>query len=137
MKFFDTDSFQEIWATITRNKFRSIATGFGVFWGLLMLIVLLALGNKLGQGIKGNLPNIATNVVGFLPGRTSEAYMGYRKGRYWNFDDRDLALIRQRARSVDLITPAVWGGRSDRNVVRGMKSGSKKQRKWQTSLGRF
>jgi putative ABC transport system permease protein len=36
MRIFDTDNWQEIWATITRNKFRSIATGFGVFWGLFM-----------------------------------------------------------------------------------------------------
>ncbi|MDR2883170.1 MAG: ABC transporter permease [Alistipes sp.] len=124
MKFFDTDSFQEIWATITRNKFRSVATGFGVFWGLFMLIVLLAFGNKIKFSIMGQLDGMATNVVGFEPGRTGEAYAGYRKGRYWEFNTRDLELIRQRAQSVDLIAPMLWGGGADRNVVRGMKSGT-------------
>jgi putative ABC transport system permease protein len=124
MKFFDTDSFQEIWATITRNKFRSIATGFGVFWGLFMLIVLLAFGNKLKFGIMGQIGGFATNAVFFEPNRTSEAYKGYRKGRYWEFESNDLALIRRRAPSVDLISPMLWGGGSDRNVVRGMKSGT-------------
>jgi putative ABC transport system permease protein len=124
MKFFDTDGFQEIWATITRNKFRSIATGFGVFWGLFMLIVLLAFGNKFKQGIMGQIGGFATNAVFFEPNRTTEPYMGFRKGRYWEFDSKDLTLIRQRARSVDLISPMLWGGGGDRNVVRGMKSGS-------------
>jgi putative ABC transport system permease protein len=124
MKIFDTDSFQEIWATIARNKVRSIATGFGVLWGLFMLIVLLAFGNKFKNVMKANIGDVVVNSVFFQPNRTTEPYQGYRKGRYWDFNNRDLELIRQRARSVDLISPilAVWG--SDKNTVRGMKSGS-------------
>jgi putative ABC transport system permease protein len=124
VKFFDTDSFQEIWATIARNKFRSIATGFGVFWGLFMLIVLLAFGNKIKFGVLGQLDGMSTNMVAFRPNRTTEAYAGYRKGRYWQFESKDLRLIRQKAPSVDLISPLLWGGGGDKNVVRGMKSGS-------------
>ena len=29
---FDIDRWVEIWVTITRNKTRSLLTGFGVFW---------------------------------------------------------------------------------------------------------
>ncbi len=123
MKLFDTDSFQEIWATITRNKFRSIATGFGVFWGLFMLILLLAIGNKLKQSMMGEIGDIAMNSVFFQPNRTTEPYAGYRKGRYWEFNNRDLELVRQKAQSVDMISPilAVWD--SEKNTVRGLKSG--------------
>jgi putative ABC transport system permease protein len=124
MRLFDTDSFQEIWATITRNKFRSIATGFGVFWGLFMLIVLLALGNKIKYSIMSQVEGMEVNSVFFFPDRTSEAYKGYRKGRWWSFDNSDVALVRQRAQSVDLISPILFGGGGDKNVVRGIKSGS-------------
>ncbi len=124
MKFFDTDSFQEIWATITRNKFRSIATGFGVLWGLFMLIVLLAIGNKLKQAMMNEMSGVNANSVLFMTSRTTEAYKGYRKGRWWDFDSRDLGLVRQRASSVDLIAPMLFGGGGDRNTVRGIKSGS-------------
>lgn len=124
MRIFDIDSFQEIWATITRNKFRSILTGFGVFWGLFMLIVLLAIGNKLKQGIMSQVDGFAENAVFFSPERTSEPYKGYRKGRYWSFNNRDLGLIRERAGAVKLISPMLWGRWSDKNIVRGMKSGS-------------
>ena len=33
MFIFDIDRWVEIWVTITRNKTRSLLTGFGVFWG--------------------------------------------------------------------------------------------------------
>lgn len=124
MRIFDIDNWQEIWTTITRNKFRSILTGFGVFWGLFMLIVLLAIGNKMKQGIMSNVQGFAENSVFFWPERTSEPYKGYRKGRYWSFNNRDLKLIRERAQTVKLISPMLWGRGADKNIVRGLKSGS-------------
>jgi len=124
VKYFDADSFQEIWATIARNKFRSVATGFGVFWGIFMLILLLAIGNKLKQGIMGQVGGFATNSVFFQPNRTTEAFEGFRKGRYWSFNSKDLELIRRKSRAVDLISPVLWNGGGEKNVVRGIKSGN-------------
>ena len=37
---FDIDTYREILDTITRNKSRSFLTGFGVFWGVFMLITV-------------------------------------------------------------------------------------------------
>ena len=42
---FDIDRWVEIWVTIARNKTRSLLTCFGVFWGILMLVILLGAGN--------------------------------------------------------------------------------------------
>ena len=37
----DRDSFKEILDTLLRNKSRTLLTGFGIFWGLFMLLAML------------------------------------------------------------------------------------------------
>lgn len=121
---FDLDNWQEIWTTITRNKLRSFLTGFGVFWGLFMLILLIGAGNSLQGGILRNFDGFASNSCFFWTGRTSEAYKGYRKGRWWSMNVRDIELIRRKAVSVEYISPMLFIGGGDKNAVRGQKSGT-------------
>ena len=37
----DIDTYKEILDTLTRNKGRTFLTGFGVFWGVFMLVGLI------------------------------------------------------------------------------------------------
>lgn len=121
---FDLDNWQEIWVTITRNKLRSFLTGFGVFWGIFMLILLIGAGNSLQGGIMSNFEGFASNSCFFWTGRTSEAYKGYRKGRMWSMNIKDIHLIRQKAQSVEYISPVLFIGGGEKNAVRGRKSGT-------------
>lgn len=118
---FDLDNWQEIWVTITRNKLRSFLTGFGVFWGLFMLIILIGVGNGFKGGIMQNMEGIASNSCLFWTERTSEPYKGYRKGRRWSMNNNDLALIRQKASTVADISPMLWQNGS---LIRGLKTAS-------------
>ena len=58
---FDIDTYREIIDTITRNKSRSFLTGFGVFWGVFMLIVLIGGGQGLKEMLQKNFSGFATN----------------------------------------------------------------------------
>ena len=44
---FDIDRLREITDTLSRNKSRTFLTGFGVFWGVFMLVGLIGGGDGL------------------------------------------------------------------------------------------
>lgn len=121
---FDIDRWQEIWVTITRNKTRSFLTCFGVFWGILMLVILLGSGKGMQNGIFKNVNGFATNSCFFFTERTGEPYKGYKKGRYWSMRNRDLEAIQQRVPGIKYISPMQWGSQGSNNVVYGQKAGS-------------
>ena len=121
---FDTDRWVEIWVTITRNKTRSLLTCFGVFWGILMLVILLGIGIGFKNAIYKNVEGFATNSLFFISDRTSEPYHGFNKGRSWNMRNRDVETIQREVKGIDALSPLLWGNRSDNNVVFGQVSGT-------------
>lgn len=121
---FDIDRWQEIWVTITRNKTRSLLTCFGVFWGILMLVLLLGSGTGLKNGMMQGVKGFATNSVFVFSNQTSEPYKGFNKGRSWNMRNRDVESIRKNVKGIEAISPVIWGNRSDKNVAYGQVSGT-------------
>ena len=61
--FFDTDRWNEIWQTISRNRRRSIMTALGVFWGIFMLTVLLGAGMGLGRLFRAQLSQLHAKLL--------------------------------------------------------------------------
>ncbi len=107
----DIDRWEEILITITRNKARSILTAFGIFWGIFMLVALMG-GSQGIQGImSANFKGFATNAGITGSNQTSKAYKGFRKGRYWNIELKDVELIRQSVPDIELVLPinSQWG----------------------------
>lgn len=110
--FFDTDRWNEIWQTISRNRRRSIMTALGVFWGIFMLIVLLGAGTGLGRMFRAQLGGTATNTIFIMPGLTSVPYKGMPTGRMWDMNNDDLTALRKLS-GVQYITGIAWGGSRD------------------------
>ncbi|MFT4073085.1 MAG: ABC transporter permease [Dysgonamonadaceae bacterium] len=121
---FDVDYWQEIWITITRNKLRSFLTGFGVFWGIFMLVILIGVSNSFKGGMSKIVDGFSPNTCFFWAEQTSEPYKGFKKGRSWDMTNRDLELIRQKAKSVEYISPILFAGGVDKNVVYKHKAAS-------------
>ena len=81
----DIDTCEEILITITRNKTRSLLTAFGVFWGIFMLVALIGGGQGMQEELKSQFEGFATNSGFIAAQKTSEAYKGFRKGRWWTW----------------------------------------------------
>ena len=108
----DIDSYREIIDTLTRNKSRSFLTGFGVFWGVFMLVVLMGGGQGLKEMLEKNFEGFAQNTVIVWAQQTSKPYKGFRKGRWWNMDYKDINRLKQRVPELDVVAPvlfAPWG----------------------------
>ena len=115
---FDLDRLEEIWVTITRNKVRSFLTGFGVFWGIFMLMIMLGAGTGLQNGMMEGIKGFATNSCFFWAGVTNEPYHGFQKGRQWNIHNRDLDILQQSVPELDCLSPMLFGGNTTNNIVR-------------------
>ncbi len=90
---FDIDNWQEIFATIRKNRLRTFLTGFSVAWGIFMLIILLAAGNGLKNGVTSNFGNRSKNSIEVWPRRTTMPYQGNPKDRRIQLDEKDFDLI--------------------------------------------
>ncbi|MBP6610966.1 MAG: ABC transporter permease [Paludibacter sp.] len=86
---------QEIFASLKHNKLRTILTGLSVSWGIFILIVLLAAGNGLQNGVTSNFSDRATNMVQMWPGRTSMPYKGLKSGRSLSFSDKQILAVKE------------------------------------------
>ena len=101
----DIDSYREILDTLTRNKSRSFLTGFGVFWGVFMLVALIGGGQGLKEMLEKNFEGFAQNTVIVWSQQTSKAYKGFRKGRWWSMDYKDITRLKQRVPELDIVAP--------------------------------
>lgn len=105
---------QEIWQTIRRNKWRSLMTAFGVFWGLLMLILLVGLGNGIFNGIVGDIKMIPSNSLILWGGSTSLPYKGFGIDRSITLENKDQdAISANFAKEVRFQIPLTEAGTKD------------------------
>jgi putative ABC transport system permease protein len=107
----DIDSYKEILDTITRNKARSFLTGFGVFWGIFMLVALIGGGQGLKELLSKNFDGFATNCALIFPQPTTKPYHGFRKGRSWTLTYRDIDRLRAQVPELATVSPMLsrWG----------------------------
>lgn len=118
---FDLDKWQEIFSIIRKHKMRTVATAFGVFWGILMLIILLGAGQGLQNGVMKDMVLDATNSIWFFTGRTSLPYNGMQPGRRLEFSEEDLQAVRDHIEGVEFLAPENWM-MGDFNIIRGSKA---------------
>lgn len=119
------DAWQEISATLSRNKLRTFLTAWGVFWGVFLLLVMLAISSALERGVEQEFFGRGANEVFVWGGRTHRAYQGMQDGRRISFRTEDIPSI-QALKNVAIVAPRgrLGGWRGGINVTRGTKIGN-------------
>ena len=114
MKFrlFDIENWQEIGATLSRNKTRTFLTAFGIFWGTAMLAMLWGGAQGLEGMMRRNFEGFATNMGAAFPSTTTMSYRGFNKGMSWSMIDADLDYLRRSCPFLDLSTGMYTTGAS-------------------------
>lgn len=123
---FDREKWSEILEALTANTFRTLLTAFGVFWGIFILVILLAASKGLENGVKKGFDGIATNSLFIWTQKTSMAYKGQSKTRSYSFNNGDIEALKQKFPNLLYVSPRNQLGSFNgvSNVVRGTKTGA-------------
>ena len=123
---FSRDNWDEILEALSANWFRTVLTAFGVLWGIFILVILLAAGKGLENGVKQGFGGMATNSMFMWTQVTSKPYKGLPKGRRYDFKIDDVAAIKREVPNLRFVSPRnqLGGFGGGNNVVRGLNTGA-------------
>ncbi len=123
MKFlFDSDTWQEIYGSIRKNKIRTMITIIGVLWGIFLLVVLLGAARGMENGFNKLFGNFATNSVFVWTQSTDTPFKGYQKGRRFRLTFNDIDILKKEYNDeIRLLAPR---NQTNNLIVKDFKSGS-------------
>lgn len=123
MKFlFDSDTWQEIYGSIRKNKVRTGITIIGVLWGIFLLVVLLGAARGMENGFKKIFGDFATNSVFIWTQSTDTPFKGFQKGRRFSLKMNDIeALQTEYPDKIKLLAPR---NQTNNLITHNFKSGN-------------
>ena len=116
----DSDTWQEIFEGIRKNKLRTLITIFGVMWGVFLLIALLGMARGIENSFNEKIGGFATNSVFIWTEATDRAFKGFQKGRNVRLDISDVAAVRNNVEGVDFVVPRNL--RNNSTITNGFKT---------------
>lgn len=91
------------------QKVRTFLTIFGITWGTISVVLLLAFGVGLERQMDKNMHGLGEGIMIIWPGRTSIAYEGLSKGRSLRFREEDAFLVGQEILQIKHSSPEYTG----------------------------
>jgi putative ABC transport system permease protein len=117
---FEQDRWKEIFHVLKQNKLRTFLTAFGIAWGIFMLMIMLGASSGLGNGMARNLGDFAVNSCFMWTQPTTMPYKGFQKGRTYDFELKDIEMLRKQIPEIQDLSPRL--NRGSQPVSRNNKS---------------
>jgi len=117
--------FIEIIQSLKHHKLRNILTGFGVAWGIFILILLLGAGQGLQDGMGKLFSSYAQNSIWIYGGQTSITQKNRKAGERINFNIQLVENISKQFYQIKKISPEInFYGNSNVSYNSKTQSGS-------------
>jgi len=91
------------------QKMRTFLTIFGITWGTISVVLLLAFGVGMEKQMDKSMHGLGEGIMIIWPGRTSVAYEGLSKGRPLRFREEDAFLVKQEIPQIKYSCPEYTG----------------------------
>lgn len=93
---FDIDRWREIFEAISKNKLRTLLTGFTISFAILLFTLLFGIGNGLQNTFKKQFADDANNAIFIHADKTTKAFKGYQSGRQIIFKNDDITFLAEK-----------------------------------------
>ncbi|MCB0283153.1 MAG: ABC transporter permease [Calditrichae bacterium] len=105
------EQLREIFRYLRQYKARTAMTMFGIIWGTMTVIILLAFGVGVQKQMSKNMHGIGEGIAIVWPGSTSIPFEGYGRDRRIRLTEDDIELLRTEIREIKRISPefSKWG----------------------------
>jgi putative ABC transport system permease protein len=105
---------KEVFYSISQHKLRNALTGFGIAWGIFILMLMMGFGDSFQKGIFKIFNGYADNTIWVYGGETSLNYKGETAGKQVLFDEELLEKFKNHFSEIEHIS-------ADANAPQGMQ----------------
>ncbi len=100
-----SDALGDVFFYLRRYRGRTLMTMFGIIWGTVTIIVLLAFGSGVKRAMSKNMHGMGEGIVIVWPGRTSIPFQGYGRDRLIRFVEEDATLLKRELPGIVACSP--------------------------------
>jgi putative ABC transport system permease protein len=95
----------EFFLDLRAQKLRAFLTMFGIVWGTVAIIVLIAFGFGFQRQTSVNMHGIGEQIAIMFPGKTTKPWEGFGIGRPMSFTEDDATYLAYQVRGLKAISP--------------------------------
>src|SRR5215470_4873204 len=95
----------DVLRTLWSHKLRAFLTMFGIAWGIVSIVLMVAAGEGLRKGQAEQARNLGKDLMIVFPGRTSPQAGGTHAGRIVHWEDQDVPVVQAESPNCQYAIP--------------------------------